>query len=641
MDRWIRRGLWIAAFLLLVLLYWREEQADGYTHRQAKTPVAQTNPAPVVPGNAAPDQAPPSVPFPADSPKSSHPVERAVAAGQVKQSRVTYVPRDDSWRRERLVSSPVQPGLVRVAELWKYDPAKSGWKCLERNMYLADQLIVHLHDGVGLEEARAKLATLHMEVKGDLGDGLITIHLPTATLDSTAEAIEALKKVPEVVGLAEPDGVGFGSGLPNDPSLGQQWGLRNTGQSGGTAGVDVDAVEFWDVMKTAPGVNIAVLDSGLNFTHPDLQGTGWTNPGEIGGDGIDNDGNGRIDDVRGWDFVNGDNDPADDLGHGSNVSGIIAANPNNAVGISGLVGGAKIIPCKVLNSDNSGTTSNLIVGVSYARKLGAPVFNLSLQNYPASSTLSSEFDLCNTAGIVLVVCAGNQGVNNDTTPNYPSCFPQANIIAVGNHDRTDVRWSGDFNPSNFGKASVDLFAPGREILGPVLGTEYAYYTGTSQATPFVAAVAAAIKYANPAWKAPQIKSCLLGSVVKKNAYSGSCVSGGRLNAFAAISSAIGQSPASDADGDGSGNLAEYLSGTPIDDAARQPVVSSSVRDGFLEIGVPQVVRSDAHYAVETSTDLQTWTTSGVTDASTPLQVIGRIPATGLRGFLRIRAVTGP
>jgi hypothetical protein len=148
--------------------------------------------------------------------------------------------------------------------------------------------------------------------------------------------------------------------------------------------------------------------------------------------------------------------------------------------------------------------------------------------------LDAEFTACQTAGILLCICAGNQGANNDLTPNYPSSYPHANIIAIGNHDRTDVRWSGSFNPSNYGAVSVDLFAPGRDILAPVLGAGYANYTGTSQATPFVTAVAAALKYLHPTWQAPEIKRRILDTVTKRSSYAGLCTTGGRLNAAAAV-----------------------------------------------------------------------------------------------------------
>ncbi len=229
-----------------------------------------------------------------------------------------------------------------------------------------------------------------------------------------------------------------------------------------------------------------------------------------------------------------------------------------------MLAGARILVCKILNASNSGLTSNLIAATTYARQRNVPVMNLSLQSYPYDSTLDAAFTACQSAGIVLSICAGNQGLNNDTTPNYPSCYTHSNIIAVGNHDRTDVRWSGSFNPSNFGLASMNLFAPGRNILSPILGTAYSSYTGTSQATPYVTAVCGAIKYANPSWAATRIKSCILGSVVIKASYGGICVTGGRINAVSAMSHAFRQLPLQDTDGDRFSNLFEYLAGTRMD-----------------------------------------------------------------------------
>jgi subtilisin family serine protease len=416
-------------------------------------------------------------------------------------------------------------------------------------MFLADQLIVKTARGLSENVIAQRFEASGMKIEAVLGERLVAVRLPDPGLDAVPSALAFLAAHPELAESAEPDGVGFGGGTPNDPSFSQQWGFHNTGLLGGTVDADVDAPEFWDIVDSTPGIVVAVLDSGLNYTHPDLQGIAWINPGEIAGDGIDNDSSGRIDDINGWDFVNSDNDPTDDHGHGSNVTGIIAANRGNATGIAGMLKGVRILACKILNSSNSGTTSNLIAGVTYARQRGVPVMNLSLQSYPFSSTLNTEFTACQTAGILLSICAGNQGTDNDTTPNYPSSYTHPNIISVGNHDRTDVRWSGSFNPSNFGATSVDLFAPGRDILSPILGTSYSNYTGTSQAAPFVTAVCAAIKYANPTWGATQIKSSVISSVVNVASYSGICVTGGRLNAVNAVSSAFRLLPNQDADGD--------------------------------------------------------------------------------------------
>jgi subtilisin family serine protease len=577
-----------------------------------------------------------------DARKSPHPVERAVAQGIVLDSRIEKAGDPNRWTRTRLVMTDVQPQVVRVVEAWEIRPDAREATCLSRDMYFANQLIVKASRGVDEEQLRQGLESEGMIVDRAIADRLFTVRLPTTNLDTVPKALQFLAEHPELAESAEADGVGFGGGVPNDSQFSDQWGMHNTGQSGGVADADVDAPEFWDIVGSTPGIVIAVLDSGLNFTHPDLQNIAWTNPGEISGDSIDNDANGKVDDVRGWDFVNNDNDPTDDHGHGSNVSGIIAANRDNGTGVAGLLSGARIVPCKILNSSNSGSTSNLIAATTYARRLGVPVMNLSLQNYPFSSSLNTEFTTCQTAGIVLCICAGNQGVNNDVTPNYPSCYTQSNIIAVGNHDRTDVRWSGAFNPSNYGATSVDLFAPGRDILSPVLGTSYSFYTGTSQSTPFVTAVCGAIKYANPSWTATEIKNGVLSSVVTVSAYSGICTTGGRLNAVNAVAHAFRQLPLQDSDGDGFSNLFEYLVGSRIDSLTSRPAPFTDNNGGYLRVGVPRVLRPDAHLQVEMSPDLSSWTAVGVTDFSTSGTALGGISLSGgTQGFLRIRAVPSP
>lgn len=577
-----------------------------------------------------------------DSPTSSHPVERAVANGSILDSRLENTKEENRWMRVRLVRTDVQPRLVRVVELWQVDPATSQATSVSREMFLADQLIVKAAPGVNESALQSRLESSGMVVDAMITDRTYTVRLGKADLDAVPEALQFLSARPELAEAAEPDGVGFGSGTPNDSRFSEQWGLHNTGQLSGAVDADVDGPEFWDIMESAPGIVIAVLDSGLNFTHPDLQNIAWINPGEVANDGADNDASGRIDDVNGWDFVNNDKNPADDHGHGSNVTGIIAANRNNGQGIAGMLGGVRILVCKILNSSNSGSTSNLIAATTYARQRGVPVMNLSLQNYPYNATLNSEFTACQNAGIVLCICAGNQGVNNDTTPNYPSSHTQSNIISVGNHDRTDNRWSGSFNPSNYGLVSVDLFAPGRDILAPILGSSYSSYTGTSQATPFVTAVCGAIKHANPAWTAAQIKNSILSSVVTRSSYGGICATGGRLNAVTAVSHAFRQLPLQDADGDRFSNLFEYMAGTRMDDKSSCPSVFHNTDGGFLRIGVPRVLRPDAHLRIETSMDLISWKTAGVTDFSSPEILLGGIPvAGGGAGFLRIGAIPVP
>lgn len=633
--------LFVATALVLGVLWHGRSQDAGST---PVPPVPHRGSA--APGSADPDRSP--IPdtllalIPADQPKSPHPVESAVAAGEVLEVRFEPTRFANQWRRVRLVRSPVQPRLVRVSELWDFDPIAGRAICLSREMFLADQLIVKAAPGIDEAELRTRLEAAGMHLLAPLGEGSHTVRLDESGLDSIPEALRLLSGLRGLIESAEADGVGFGSGTPNDPRFSEQWGLHNTGQSGGTVNVDIDGPDLWDILEGTPGIVIGVLDSGLNFNHPDLQDIAWINPGETGNDGIDNDASGKIDDVRGWDFVNNDNDPTDDHAHGSHVTGILAANRSNGVGVAGLLGGVRILVCKILNSSNSGTTSNLIAATTYARQRGVPVMNLSLQNYPFSSALSTEFAACETDGIVLVACAGNQGTNNDVSPNYPSSHIHANVIAVGNHDRTDARWSGSFLPSNFGSTSVDLFAPGRDILAPVLGTAYSSYTGTSQATPFVTAVCAGLKFANPSWTAPQIKTAVLSSVVTRPAYDGICTTGGRLHAVRAVSAALRALPGQDSDGDGFSNLFEYLAGTRIDSRGSLPLVSSGTSAGWYRIQTSRKARGDALFEVETSDDLVFWSTDGVSDQSSPTMLSRGIPVDGAAtGFLRIRAVPLP
>ncbi len=577
--------------------------------------------------------------LPKDSAKSFHPVERVVAQGTVLDERIARVP-DGGWQRIRLVKASIQPRPLRVEEEWRLE--RGAWVCLRRDMYLADQLILKIQPGFLSPSWQNQLRAAGVDSVVQVAPDTFTARLHAATLDSAPKALATILADVRGIESAEMDGVGFSAGAPNDTHFATQWALQNTGQSGGTAGADIGAMDLWDILLTAPGVVIAHLDTGLNLTHPDLVGVTWINPGEIAGDGIDNDGDGFIDDVNGWDFTNSDNDPTDDHGHGSNVGGIIVANRNNSLGMAGVLSGVKLMVCKVVDANNVGTTSALISGVTYARQRGVPIMNLSLQNYPSSTTLSNEFNACQTAGILLCICAGNQGLNNDVIRNYPSSYPQTNIIAVGNHDRTDVRWTGSPNPSNYGATNVDLYAPGREVLGPILGTDYSYYTGTSQATPFVSAVAAAIKYVNPTWKSAEIKAAIMNSVVTNANYTGKSISGGRLNALTSLSYAIRQETTNDADGDHVGNLFEYLAGTRLDDATSKPVITSNLENGYLHLKMLRITRTDAHFEVQKTVDFSTWTAVGVTDFSTTSWLDGGISVSGNSlGFLRVKAVASP
>jgi subtilisin family serine protease len=261
-----------------------------------------------------------------------------------------------------------------------------------------------------------------------------------------------------------------GAAVTDDPNFGQLWGLRNTGQtvegSAGVPGVDVNVLPAWDTTRGA-GIVVAVVDSGVAADHPDLQGNLWTNSGETPGNGVDDDDNGLVDDVRGWDFWDWDNDPDDFHSHGTHIAGTLAARANNQTGIAGVAPEAKVMPVRVLNDSNRGRTADLANGIAYAALNGADVINMSigtppLPDFPLPEVERDALDLAAANDALVVVAAMNDSKNNDTghTPTWPCNFTHPNLICVAALD-SDGSLS-DF--SNYGAVSVDVGAPGRSIL---------------------------------------------------------------------------------------------------------------------------------------------------------------------------------
>ncbi len=297
-----------------------------------------------------------------------------------------------------------------------------------------------------------------------------------------AEAAAKLERDPDVA-YAEPNGVLHAAITPNDTRFGDLWGLNNTAQAvngvTGVADADIDAPEAWNMGSgLGASVRVAVVDSGVQVAHPDLTQNRFLNPGESGGgketNGIDDDGNGKVDDFRGWDFVNNDNNPVDDNEHGTHVAGTIAARANNSLGVTGAASfpttsgnwlGPKILPVKVLNAAGSGSFANIADGLVYAGTMNAKVANVSLGGAGTSATLDNAIK--SRPNTLYAVAAGNDGVNNDTSPHTP-CNPAstpdaANKICIAATDSSD-QLAGF---SNFGVTNVDIAAPGVTILSTV------------------------------------------------------------------------------------------------------------------------------------------------------------------------------
>lgn len=301
-------------------------------------------------------------------------------------------------------------------------------------------------------------------------------------------------------------------------------------------GIDIGLADAWRLYDGGSrDVVVALVDTGIDYTHEDLVGRIWTNTDEIPGNGIDDDGNGYVDDVYGWNFYSGTNDVyvGTEDAHGTHGAGTIAANAGNGVGIAGIVQSdhVKVMAVKALGgSDGSGTTASIIQAIQYAEANGAQICNLSLgssQNDPALyRTIASS-------KMLFVVAAGNDGTDLETAPSYPASYDLDNLIAVAN-----IRYDGELDPtSSYGAASVDLAAPGSYILSTTPGNTYSYMTGTSMAAPMVSAAAAMVYSAFPKATLADVKDILLASVHKLDSLTGRTATGGMLDLGAAMAGA--------------------------------------------------------------------------------------------------------
>jgi hypothetical protein len=309
--------------------------------------------------------------------------------------------------------------------------------------------------------------------------------------------------------------------------------MHNTGQTGGTPGADINAPEAWDIATGTGSIVVAVIDTGVDYTHPDLMDNMWVNEAEFNGKpGVDDDGNGYIDDIYGYDFVNNDGNPMDDHYHGTHCAGTVGAVGDNAQGVVGVCWALKIMAVKFLNSSGSGTTANAISSIQYATEMGARVMSNSWGGTAYDQGLKDAIDAAGSAGIVFVAAAGNSNCDTDTTrcSNYPSGYDSKNIISVMATDKYDAKASF----SNYGPVTVDLGAPGADILSCEPGGGYRLLSGTSMATPHVAGACALLLSVNPGLGYEQLKEFLMQTV--DATLPGRCVSNGRMNLHRALRS---------------------------------------------------------------------------------------------------------
>lgn len=361
-------------------------------------------------------------------------------------------------------------------------------------------------------------------------------HLLRVRRDGVQRAITKLRHQPGVR-YAEPDYLMTTDAVPNDPSFGLQWGLQNIGQTvngiKGKAGADVRAPAAWNVTTGSRAVVIAQVDTGVDYTHPDLRANLWTNPGEIGGCSAG---------THGYNVLNRTCNPMDASGHGTHVAGIMGAVGNNSVGISGVNWSTTILPVKFANRTGSGTTSNLITAMDWvlaAKTAGVNVrvLNDSLTN-PGdaySQALADEIGRLGSNGILFVTAAGNTKQDNDVTPRYPCDYGAANQICVAATGQKD-RLAGF---SNWGDQTVDLAAPGKNIYSTFPNGSYGLMSGTSMAAPFVTGAAALILSGDATLSTDQLKAAILNGVDPIPSLAGLVRTGGRLDLCRALPGCTG------------------------------------------------------------------------------------------------------
>ncbi len=408
--------------------------------------------------------------------------------------------------------------------------------------YVAGEVIVKFTAGASAADRSAaldavggavgsRILTQAMKNSGD-AEGLTVVHTPMAVLS----AVNALRSSAGVE-YAEPNYYCYHTEVSNDPyyTNGSLWGMYGDATTPANQ-YGCQAGEAWAAGHTgATTVFVGEIDEGIMFTHPDLDGQVWTNPYDPV-DGIDNDGNGYIDDIHGWDFEANDNSiydgPQDD--HGTHVAGTMGAKGGNALGVVGVCWNIQIISGKFLGR-NGGTTTNAILALDYFTDLKSRHgLNIVATNnsYGGGGFLQSMQDAIersNQANIMFVAAAGNAGTNTDLTAVYPPCYPNANVISVASITSTGTLSSF----SNYGLTTVDVGAPGSAIYSTIPAKNgsfsYASYQGTSMACPHVTGGVALYAATHPGASVATVKAAVLGSVVPTTSLAGKCVTGGRLN----------------------------------------------------------------------------------------------------------------
>lgn len=420
--------------------------------------------------------------------------------------------------------------------------------------HIPGEFIVKMKRGVA-ESELGSFKSLGVEVQSDLNVEFGSFYKVKSFADkvNTEELLAALNADPSVE-YAEPNyiyeivrpikeqtlsdilsPVSFDAeyATPNDPKFGQLWGLRNTGNNepsggAGVAGADIDALKAWDITTGDRTVKIAVIDTGIDYRHPDLAENMWTNSAEANGrPGVDDDGNGFIDDIHGYDFANNDGDPMDGNAHGTHCAGTIGAVHNNGVGVAGVMDNVTFVAVKFLSDSGSGSLEGAIKSIDYATKMNVDLMSNSWGGGGRSEALKEAIERANAAGIVFTAAAGNSGTNNDSSPHYPSNYEVENVISVA----ATTAQNGMASFSCYGRNTVHIGAPGHRILSSTPNGNYEVFSGTSMATPHVSGAIGLLIAHEGRMNPKAVRERVIATSEPTAALRGKTINGGSLNAY--------------------------------------------------------------------------------------------------------------
>ena len=401
---------------------------------------------------------------------------------------------------------------------------------------VGDHVLVTLQPQAGVADLRALCRRLKTRIRRRLRTaGVYLVETPRTRPGALPALLARLRSETDVVRYAEPDWLlRLDDTTPNDPQYGSGnlWGLEK-----------IECPKAWDFHTGSGRVVVAVIDTGVDWSHPDLAANVWRNPGETGIDSngldratnnVDDDANGYVDDVHGWDFRNDDNAPMDGNSHGTRCSGHIGAIGNNARGVVGVSWNVKLMPIKLYSDGGDATTSDAIDCFHYATMMRTNGHNLRVINASWGEKEFSQglYEAVSNSGVAGILCSASAGNDNhdlDSDPQYPAGFDLANVIAVAATTETDARRSS----SNYGATSVDLGAPGQNILSTTLNGGYEYSHGTSRSAPLVAGTAALLWDMVPSLSLREVKAAILNGTDPVSSLEGITVTGGRLNAYRA------------------------------------------------------------------------------------------------------------